>query len=159
MAVAKTGAPFRPPRSRRKKAGKKGLRPGGDAARYRALDLGRFKNRSKRRPGEVAEWSNVPHSKCGVPGRAPWVRIPPSPPPPNLINFKLAAQGRLIACHQGLRTQPADRSCCANTGPSLNRRTPRCPGAANIDSPADRLRPGAAHEPGRKTARDAGLFD
>ena len=34
-----------------------------------------------RRRGEVAEWSNVPHSKCGVPGRVPWVRIPPSPPP------------------------------------------------------------------------------
>jgi hypothetical protein len=33
-----------------------------------------------RRRGEVAEWSNVPHSKCGVPGRVPWVRIPPSPP-------------------------------------------------------------------------------
>ena len=31
--------------------------------------------------GEVAEWSNVPHSKCGVPERVPWVRIPPSPPP------------------------------------------------------------------------------
>ena len=30
--------------------------------------------------GEVAEWLNVPHSKCGVPARAPWVQIPPSPP-------------------------------------------------------------------------------
>ena len=30
--------------------------------------------------GEVAEWLNVPHSKCGVPARVPWVQIPPSPP-------------------------------------------------------------------------------
>ena len=28
----------------------------------------------------MAEWSNVPHSKCGVRGSVPWVRIPPSPP-------------------------------------------------------------------------------
>src|SRR4051812_7916332 len=32
------------------------------------------------RRGEVAEWSIVPHSKCGVPARVPWVQIPPSPP-------------------------------------------------------------------------------
>ena len=30
--------------------------------------------------GEVAEWSNAPHSKCGVLVRVPGVRIPPSPP-------------------------------------------------------------------------------
>jgi len=30
--------------------------------------------------GEVAEWLKVPHSKCGVLARVPWVRIPPSPP-------------------------------------------------------------------------------
>lgn len=30
--------------------------------------------------GEVVEWSIAPHSKCGVPLRVPWVRIPPSPP-------------------------------------------------------------------------------
>ena len=30
--------------------------------------------------GEVAEWSNVPDSKSGVPGTVPGVRIPPSPP-------------------------------------------------------------------------------
>lgn len=29
----------------------------------------------------MAEWLNVPHSKCGVPLRVPGVRIPPSPPP------------------------------------------------------------------------------
>lgn len=31
--------------------------------------------------GEVAEWSNAPHSKCGIPARVSGVRIPPSPPP------------------------------------------------------------------------------
>ena len=29
--------------------------------------------------GEVAEWSNAPHSKCGMLERASRVRIPPSP--------------------------------------------------------------------------------
>ena len=32
-------------------------------------------------PGEVAEWSNAPHSKCGIPATVSGVRIPPSPPP------------------------------------------------------------------------------
>ena len=32
-------------------------------------------------PGEMAEWSNVPHSKCGVLLRVPRVRIPVSPHP------------------------------------------------------------------------------
>jgi hypothetical protein len=30
--------------------------------------------------GEVAEWLNAPHSKCGVGATPPGVRIPPSPP-------------------------------------------------------------------------------
>ena len=30
--------------------------------------------------GQVVEWSMAPHSKCGEPARAPWVRIPPCPP-------------------------------------------------------------------------------
>src|SRR5690606_6454999 len=46
----------------------------------------RFNQRAVRRTvrsvlrGEVAEWLKVPHSKCGVLARVPWVRIPPSPP-------------------------------------------------------------------------------
>jgi hypothetical protein len=32
------------------------------------------------RPGEVAEWSNAPHSKCGIGASLSGVRIPPSPP-------------------------------------------------------------------------------
>ncbi len=51
MAVAETGNHFRLSCSRRKKAGKKGLRPSGDAARYRALDLGRFQ-----KPLGTAAW-------------------------------------------------------------------------------------------------------
>ncbi len=35
--------------------------------------------------GEVAEWSNAPHSKCGLLERVTWVRIPPSPPGQFLI--------------------------------------------------------------------------
>src|SRR3984957_487578 len=36
-------------------------------------------------PGEVAEWSIAPHSKCGVRASVPGVRIPPSPPPTKLL--------------------------------------------------------------------------
>jgi hypothetical protein len=32
------------------------------------------------RLGEVAEWSNAPHSKCGIGASLSGVRIPPSPP-------------------------------------------------------------------------------
>src|SRR5512133_2972586 len=34
-------------------------------------------------PGEVAEWSNAPHSKCGIGASLSGVRIPPSPPIPD----------------------------------------------------------------------------
>ncbi len=69
--------------------------------------------------GEVAEWSNVPHSKCGVPGRVPWVRIPPSPPhTPDRLSLSSA---------------PADnrRKTPAYSGPNrsrhcLKRPSPRC---------------------------------
>ena len=37
-------------------------------------------------PGEVAEWSNAPHSKCGIGASLSGVRIPPSPPPPRSLN-------------------------------------------------------------------------
>ena len=39
----------------------------------------------------MAEWSNAPHSKCGVPARVPRVRIPASPP-----------RSILTACNCGL---------------------------------------------------------
>ncbi len=35
---------------------------------------------SRRTFGEVAEWSNAPHSKCGIRATVSGVRIPPSPP-------------------------------------------------------------------------------
>ena len=41
--------------------------------------------------GEVAEWLNAPHSKCGILARVSGVRIPPSPPLPlasSLIRVK-----------------------------------------------------------------------
>ncbi len=30
--------------------------------------------------GQVVEWLKAPHSKCGIPARVSWVRIPPCPP-------------------------------------------------------------------------------
>jgi hypothetical protein len=40
-------------------------------------------------PGEVAEWSIAPHSKCGVRASVPGVRIPPSPPTVSLKHLIL----------------------------------------------------------------------
>src|SRR4051794_12821252 len=41
-------------------------------------------------PGEVAEWSIAPHSKCGIGASLSGVRIPPSPPEkPETQKFKL----------------------------------------------------------------------
>src|ERR1700741_4741827 len=37
-------------------------------------------NRPILAPGEVAEWLNAPHSKCGIGASLSGVRIPPSPP-------------------------------------------------------------------------------
>ena len=34
-----------------------------------------------RHRGQVAEWLNAPHSKCGIPARVSGVQIPPCPPP------------------------------------------------------------------------------
>src|SRR6201989_381521 len=44
-------------------------------------------------PGEVAEWLNAPHSKCGIGASLSGVRIPPSPPV-----FKLSLHGSTPAC-------------------------------------------------------------
>ncbi len=57
------------------------------------------------RPGEVAEWSNVPDSKSGVGASLPWVRIPPSPPV-----YKCPARGIFV-----LETSeiPVDFACGA----------------------------------------------
>src|SRR6516225_12334871 len=35
--------------------------------------------------GEVAEWLNAPHSKCGIRVTVSGVRIPPSPPAPPIV--------------------------------------------------------------------------
>jgi hypothetical protein len=40
----------------------------------------RFILSERKKDGEVAEWSNAPASKAGVPERVPGVRIPASPP-------------------------------------------------------------------------------
>src|SRR5215208_4499285 len=44
--------------------------------------------------GEVAEWLNAPHSKCGIRATVSGVRIPPSPPAdPGSDPDTLTAQG------------------------------------------------------------------
>src|SRR3954464_4791676 len=69
--------------------------------------------------GQVVEWSMAPHSKCGEPARAPWVRIPPCPPIKGALAgpFLLADWGavddplvRLIGGSQFGREALAERS-------------------------------------------------
>lgn len=59
--------------------------------------------------GEVAEWLNAPHSKCGIPARVSGVRIPPSPPLSYRKLQNLCLRARNSFCVQrGLRdgTEP-----------------------------------------------------
>ena len=53
------------------------LRGAGRMSRFRASLSGPLFQGPAPASGEVAEWSKAPHSKCGVPSRVPWVRIPP----------------------------------------------------------------------------------
>src|ERR1700741_2756580 len=57
--------------------------------------------------GEVAEWLNAPHSKCGIRATVSGVRIPPSPPPfartPRFCDFRLQLAAELAV----ERTRPA----------------------------------------------------
>ena len=46
-----------------------------------------------RHRGEVAEWSNAPHSKCGILARVSGVRIPPSPPRRSMAFFLIVYRG------------------------------------------------------------------
>src|SRR5579864_2465045 len=48
--------------------------------------------------GEVAEWLNAPHSKCGIRATVSGVRIPPSPPPENSTNRKTPPLRRRAKC-------------------------------------------------------------
>jgi hypothetical protein len=48
-------------------------------------------------PGEVAEWSNAPHSKCGIGASLSGVRIPPSPPISDLSVPKTSVTGGATA--------------------------------------------------------------
>src|SRR5579872_2484313 len=52
-------------------------------------------------PGEVAEWSIAPHSKCGIRATVSGVRIPPSPPYQN--RTANAGRSRLYAGRGGQR--------------------------------------------------------
>src|SRR4051794_29249835 len=58
------------------------LGPAPCLARHPRLELARTAGEESPQmaPGEVAEWSNAPHSKCGIGASLSGVRIPPSPP-------------------------------------------------------------------------------
>jgi hypothetical protein len=82
--------------------------------------------------GDVTEGSKAPHSKCGVPLRVPWARIPPFPPQlhekhelsgklgrrphlgksqgiysdPRCLNFLRPSNAHFACFADGLRSQP-----------------------------------------------------
>ena len=51
----------------------------------------------------MAEWSNAPHSKCGLRESVTWVRIPPSPPAPDFRPSPERAEIRRLATSRPLR--------------------------------------------------------
>src|SRR6266849_10003346 len=63
----------------------------------------RFHDRSQPY-GEVAEWLNAPHSKCGIRATVSGVRIPPSPPLQN--RTANAGRSRLRVRGGGQRSEP-----------------------------------------------------
>ncbi len=78
--------------------------------------------------GEVAEWSNAPHSKCGMGATSSGVQIPPSPPA--VLAHPLLAPLAALACsrHSWLvnRGTPCGSALmnCAFAPASLPRRGP-----------------------------------
>src|SRR3984957_18628712 len=54
--------------------------------------------------GEVAEWLNAPHSKCGIRATVSGVRIPPSPP----FQYRTANAGR-SRIYAGRRRESAEQ--------------------------------------------------
>src|SRR4051812_17814615 len=52
-------------------------------------------------PGEVAEWSNAPHSKCGIGASLSGVRIPPSPPARRENSYKYSFIDRIRLSENG----------------------------------------------------------
>ena len=75
------------------------------------------RNRSVMAPGEVAEWSNAPHSKCGIGASLSGVRIPPSPPlfkpSPPLSHREKPLQNSV----SGLRKQANGKACSPQCSP------------------------------------------
>lgn len=53
----------------------------------------------------MPEWSNGPHSKCGVLLRVPWVRIPVSPLGANLMTFRVVNQSSTQTGHLVVQKQ------------------------------------------------------
>lgn len=81
--------------------------------------------------GQVAEWLNAPHSKCGIPARVSGVQIPPCPPLPDayvLSSLTSCVAGRsaphrmkAIAawCHQSDGHEGASSFGCGGPSPEL----------------------------------------
>ena len=94
-------------------------------SRFRPRSAGPLSQRPPDGSGEVAEWSKAPHSKCGVPGRVPWVRIPPSPP-----TLSLHSERESIQPSSGIVCAPS-RSVLATSicrRPGMDARHRRVPG-------------------------------
>lgn len=70
-------------------------------------------------PGEVAEWSNAPHSKCGIGASLSGVRIPPSPPYSVISAYKSARyKSDDLSAHiyQPIFRSHLEKSLAANCG-------------------------------------------
>ena len=82
-------------------------------------------------PGEVAEWSNAPHSKCGIGASLSGVRIPPSPPyRPKSSDFSALPEVGYLTAHIPAHT--CDRTANELLGhedapQTLDWRLERCP--------------------------------
>ena len=68
-------------------------------------------------PGEVAEWSNAPHSKCGIGASLSGVRIPPSPPVFKSYPPLSPREKPLKNCASGLRECASAEACIPRCSP------------------------------------------
>src|ERR1043165_1729619 len=59
--------------------------------------------------GEVAEWLNAPHSKCGIRATVSGVRIPPSPPHSLIFLIRLENRQRRYAVPLATRSMVLGR--------------------------------------------------
>ena len=81
--------------------------------------------RSSSSHGEVAEWLNAPHSKCGIGASLSGVRIPPSPPLLRLSHLcDLISRNAIFSSKSFVRSRVTSdnrRSCIASLSAPTNR--------------------------------------